>query len=264
MADGATGLRVLITRPEAEGRRLAARLADLGHEAVLSPVLDIRTCDFDWPTGPFSAVVMTSANAASAALAHSEANQLTAQPVFCVGDKAADLLRNAPFGPALDIRSGGKDVRSLAQNLDRALARDGPPLLFLRGRDVARPLETLLPDGPGVIDRIVYEAIARDHLNDIARADLRRGRIDAALHFSPRSARAVCDAARRDGVLVDLAACHHVCLSQAVADAVRAGFANDGGDRAGATEKPDLSIAAHPDEAGLLDALAAYCGDRQG
>ncbi len=89
---------------------------------------------------------------------------------------------------------------------------------------------------------VVYEARAESALTEAAIAAIRAGDIDAALHFSRRSAAIFLDLARAAGVAGDLAAIVHVCISgDAAVPLLDAGL--------------PVRVAATPDSAGLFAAL---------
>ncbi|MEO1198553.1 MAG: uroporphyrinogen-III synthase [Pseudomonadota bacterium] len=236
---------VLILRSELEARRLAEVLAAKGYAPIVSPVLSIAPVAFDWPDPPLSGSVLTSANAVSPLLAHTSAARLIDGPVWCVGTRAADQLGRLWHGAPLDIRPDGKDVHALAGRL--AAERLNAPLVHFHGQQTSTPLSHLLPSGPEIIDRVVYEALPVGELNGAARDALAHGKIASILHFSPRSARlavaAIIAANRRQ----PFQAARHVCLSQHVADALTEAL--------GVRPAGGVSIAGYPDEAGLLAAL---------
>ena len=56
-------MRILVTRPREQGEATAARLAALGHEALVAPLLTIVPTSGFPPAGPCDALIVTSANA---------------------------------------------------------------------------------------------------------------------------------------------------------------------------------------------------------
>src|SRR5262249_56147276 len=71
------GMRLLVTRPQHDGERTAARLRARGHEVTLAPLLRMDAVDVELPGEPLSAVVMTIANAARAIAPHPRREPLT-------------------------------------------------------------------------------------------------------------------------------------------------------------------------------------------
>ena len=101
-------MRLLVTRPQHDGERTAARLRARGHEVTLAPLLRIDAVDVELPSEPLSAVVMTSANAARAIARHPRRDALTALPAFTVGRHTAEAARAAGFR-AVECADGDTD-----------------------------------------------------------------------------------------------------------------------------------------------------------
>ena len=116
------GMRLLVTRPQADGERTAARLRARGHHVTLAPLLHIEPVDFEFPRAPLSAVVITSANAARAIARHSRREALTALTAFAVGalDLAEAYGARRLGGVAPDRECGQRDER-----VAPGMARDG-------------------------------------------------------------------------------------------------------------------------------------------
>ena len=93
-------MRLLVTRPQADGERTAARLRARGHHVTLAPLLRIEPVDFEFPRAPLSAVVITSANAARAIARHSRREALTALTAFTVGRHTAEAAHSTARKPA--------------------------------------------------------------------------------------------------------------------------------------------------------------------
>ena len=67
-------MRLLVTRPEPDNERTAAELRARGHEVMLAPMLRVEpVIDADLGTGPWAAVLITSANGARAIAPHNGA-----------------------------------------------------------------------------------------------------------------------------------------------------------------------------------------------
>ena len=188
-------------------------------------------------TGPFGAALATSFHAMDW-LNDAEAARLRGLRFFCVGARAATLARQKGL---LDVHSPALDAGALLAEL-RLLPRDGN-LLYLAGRDRKPALEAeLARAGFTVETAVVYEAVAETSLPNATLEALRAGSLDAALHFSRRSAELLIDLVGKEGLAEKLAKIAHVCIS---ADAAAPFVAM------GATVK----IAAMPGSNGLLAAL---------
>ena len=232
-------MRLLVTRPEPDGARTAAALRAQRHDVVLAPVLRVELlADADLGAGPWTAILITSANGARAAAAHARHRELLSLPVMAVGQASAAAARAAGFA---DVTSADGDGRDLVGQVAARFVGRPQPLLYLAGEDRARDLVGEL-GGFGVAVRIavVYRA-AKASLPAEAAAALQAGQIDAAVHFSRRSAEAYLELTREglDRALKPI----HFCLAAAAAAPLRA---------AGAM---DVRIAARPDETALIELI---------
>lgn len=207
-------MEVLVTRPVAEGRRTAQALAELGHRAVLAPVLLVEPTGLPPPPGPFDAVILTSANAATAL-----DGAARALPVFAVGARTAAAARAAGSGPVVAAEGDAAALAGLVADRLAPTAR----LLHPAGRDrKAEPAASLQARGFQVETWEVYGARSAAALPEPARDALAAGRIGAVLHYSRRSAALLLDLARREGVSGALGGVRHLCLSADVAKPLQA------------------------------------------
>jgi uroporphyrinogen-III synthase len=241
-------VRLLVTRPEPDGERTAQALRARGHAVVLAPLLRTENVDFVLPEQRFSAVVLTSANAARAIAEHPGRAQLTVLTAFTVGRRTAEAARAVGFR---DVRSADRDKRGLVDLLRADLVRtdllrmessDRAPLLYLAGEDRAGDLAAA---GLPVHTAVVYRALKADHFPPPVAAALTQRELDGVLHFSARSAEAYLDCAAHDAIRESALAPVHYCLSRQVAAPLSA---------AGAAA---VRIAARPDEAALLELVGA-------
>jgi uroporphyrinogen-III synthase len=236
-------MRVLVARPEADAERTARRLAERGHEAIIAPVLRIERTDEPPPSKGFAAVVLTSANAVPALA--TIATGAEHWPIFAVGERTGSAAAEAGFE---SVHVAGGDATSLAHLIARTL----PPrakLLHIVGRDhKSEPERSLAKAGFPVSTWVAYEAVAAERLPPVLCAALRGGGLDAALHYSRRSAAVLLDLATAAGLETPLLTLTHVCLSADAAAPLRS---------AGAQR---LHIAECPDEGVLLTTLDRYAG----
>ena len=234
--------RVLLTRPQADSAALAVRLKADGWAPLIWPLLDIIPTGAAASGADVQAVLLSSANAARALPA--AALGKVPPHCLCVGSATAAAAAEAGYR---GVEAAAGDVAALADLAQRRLRAEAGPLLFLRGAQVAGDLAgTLGAKGFAVREVVVYRAEAATKAPpDVARA-LAAGGVAAALFYSPRTARAFADLAApwRAG----LAATRAVAISaKAAAPLQGLGF--------GA-----VSVAATPDEPGLLAALGAATG----
>jgi uroporphyrinogen-III synthase len=224
----------LVTRPEPDGARTAALLRARGHEVMLAPLLRIVHLDFELPDKAWSAVVMTSANAARGVARHPRRDALTALDAFVVGRHTAEAARAAGFRT---VHSADGDKDDLADLLRACLGEHSAPQLYLAGEERAGDLAT---SGMPVVTVVAYRAVKAERFAPAVAATLAQGALDGVLHFSARSAQAYLDCAAHERMLERALAPVHFCLSQQVAQPLVA---------AGAAA---IRIAPHPDEAAMI------------
>jgi uroporphyrinogen-III synthase len=231
------GVRLLVTRPEPDGARTAALLRARGHDVVLAPLLRIEHLDFELPDQAWSAVVMTSANAARAVARHPRRETIIALEAFTVGRHTAEAARAAGFR-TLHSADGDKD--DLADFLRARTREHSDPLLYLAGEERAGDLTM---SGMPVVTVVAYRAVKIERFVPAVAAALARGALDGVLHFSARTAQAYLDCAAHERMLERALAPVHFCLSQQVAQPLSA---------AGAAI---IRIAPKPDESAMIELI---------
>ncbi|POR46831.1 uroporphyrinogen-III synthase [Bosea psychrotolerans] len=231
-------MRILVLRPQADAERSARAVAARGCEPLIAPLFTIVRLPEPAPARDFAALVLTSSNAvgalAEAPLAWRDL------PVFSVGARTAGKAREAGYA---DARSADGNRHDLIDLINRNLP---PPsrLLLIAGRDSHEDVPQRLRDaGYDVTIWTAYAAEAVSALPANAAKALRDGKVDAALHYSPRGARTFLTLAREAGLAEPALALTHVALSADVAAPLIT---------AGAST---VLVAEHPEEAGLLAAL---------
>ena len=233
-------MRVWVARPEPGATRTGAALAARGHAPLVAPVLVVRPTGEAPPAGPFDALLLTSANAVPALRPVANLRDL---PVFAVGARTAALAAQAGFGP---VREGPGEAAGLAA-LVAGLLPPGARLLHAAGAErKAEPAAALAAAGFRIATFVAYAAEARPGLPDAVAAALSCGDLDAALHYSRRSAAVALTLADGSGHGGAFRGLRHYCLSADVAAPLEA---------AGV---PIHFVAARPREAELLDALGPY------
>jgi uroporphyrinogen-III synthase len=236
-------MRVLLARPQGNAERTARRLAVRGHEAVIAPVLRIERTDEPPPSEKFAALILTSANAVPALA--SIASHLKDTPIFAVGERTGSAAAEAGFS---DVRLADGDAASLAALTARTLPPDAK-LLHVAGRErKPEPQESLVKAGFTVTTWAAYHALAAERLPRVACTSLHEGRLDAALHYSGRSASVLLGLAEAAGLMAPFLSLAHVCLSADAAAPLRA---------AGAQR---FTVAERFDEDALLEALDRCAG----
>lgn len=230
-------MRILLTRPAEDGAEIARLLADMGHEAVLAPLLAVQI--FDGPPLALEgvqAILATSANGVRALAARSDARDV---PLFAVGPQTAEAALHAGF---IRVRNADGDAVALADAVSGWADPKAGALLHATGAEGSGWLaEALASKGFQVRREVLYRVEAAAQLPDIAAQALRENSVQAALFFSPRSAQIFADRVARAGL--PTAGLLAVCISAKTADALRG------------LPLSDIKIAAVPNQAGLLACL---------
>ena len=233
-------MRLLIVRPFPDAERTAAALRARGHAITIAPIVEIQQiAKVDLAAGPWSAFLLTSANALSGLAGHTHRQDVRSVPVFTVGERTARAIRERGFAA---VTSADGDVNDLASLIAR---RVQPParLLYLAGEERAGDLAGDLQTRGYAVDTVVaYRAVAALQLPQAA-AEALRGGIDGVLHYSLRSAEAYVNAARRGALLGQALAPVQFCLSIRVSEPLAA---------AGAAA---IAVATRPNEAALLELI---------
>jgi len=232
--------RLFVTRPEQDAGATARRLAELGHRAILAPLMEVRVLP-----GPaldlagVQAVLLTSANGARA-LAERQGRPVTGLSVLAVGDATARAARDAGMG---HVESAGGDVDDLARLVGARLTPGGGALLHVAGTKVAGDLSGMLAAaGFTCLREVLYEARAATSLPESARRALAEGAADGVLLYSPRSAALFRDLARAAGLGDALGSLTALCLSAAVAAGAGGGWGR-------------VAVAERPTEDALMDLI---------
>jgi len=232
-------LHVLVTRPRDDAAPLVESLAARGHTAELAPMLSVRfrddaTVDLDG----VQALLFTSANGVRALSARNARRNL---PAFAVGQATAETARAAGFAK---VESADGDAAALARLVrDRLSPADGT-LFHAAGTVTAGELKASLEAAGFEVRRCaLYEAVPADALPPDIRTDLRDGRFDAVLFFSPRTAETFVTLARRADLSAACRGLSAVCLSPAVAA------------KAAALPWREIRTAERPERTALLAAL---------
>ncbi len=229
-------MRVLVTRPPPEANQTAARLAALGHAAIIAPLTTIEPTGAIIPARAFELVVATSARALEMMDASALAPVLNA-PFHGVGARTIDAARARGFR----VAAPAPDVAGLLAMLARTPR--GARVLYLAGEDRKPALETgLAAAGHDVQTGVVYRAAAVARLPEAARLALETNALDAAFCFSRRSAELLIELADAAGLIAGLKQVPQVCISaEAAAPLVALGART--------------LVATTPDSSGLFDAL---------
>jgi uroporphyrinogen-III synthase len=235
-------MRLLVTRPEPDAMRTAATLRARGHDVILAPLTTIEPfADSEFGDGPWSGLLVTSANAVRALATHPRAADLASLPVFAVGKRTAEAARNAGF---VDVVSADGNVEDLTELAAARAGGTGARLIYLAGADRAGDLAgALAMRGIAVTTVTIYRAAAATRFPPIAHDALVNGQVDGVLHFSRRGADIYLQCAEAGDIFAQALAPRHYCLSRNVSEPLSA---------AGAAI---VAVAERPDEVALIALL---------
>jgi uroporphyrinogen-III synthase len=203
-------MRILLTRAKEDAERTAARLAELGHTSVVSPVIEIVPTSAAIPDASFDAVIATSAHAFSSA----NLRTLVHLPLYVVGERTRAAAERGGWRAAVHV---GETAQAL---IVRLRARAGlNRALYLAGRDRKPDIEIAAKKIGLQLDLVeTYVARQASILTQQAQDALRGRELDAALHYSRRSAELFIALARAAGLWSGAQKLRHFALSADVAE----------------------------------------------
>ncbi|HEX5378066.1 MAG TPA: uroporphyrinogen-III synthase [Phenylobacterium sp.] len=198
--------KIWITRAQPGADLTAIRVAALGHEPFVAPLLEVRLLEQPGvDLEGVAALAFTSANGVRAFAALSPVRDLR---VFAVGAATAKAAREAGFRQVL---SADGDVAALAEGIAARKGELRGAVLHPGAAEPAGDLAGALA-GPGVeLRQVSLYDTGPATLTDAQRAEL--AGVDIALLHSPKAAQALASLLQRD----PLPALRVLCLSKAVA-----------------------------------------------
>jgi len=239
-------MRLLVTRPKEDAASLVEILKEKGHEPVLFPLLRIeREADGekqlkDYTVKNVQALLVTSANGVRA---FAEVDKRRSFHVLAVGAASADAARAVGFKR---VDSAGGDVHSLAEVIKQKCQPDKGTLLHIAGSHVAGDLKGLIEkDGFDFARVVLYRSEKTTAFSETLIKDIKAGRIDGVLLYSPRTATSFAELAKKAGVESDLKRMTAYGLSDAVAANIKH------------LSFKETKVAATPDQDALLCLIAA-------
>jgi len=234
-------MRVLVTRPEPEAQETAARIAALGHEALVHPLTRIEILPPPMSASRPAAIAVTSRNAVRALEDWHLASGLRDVPVFAVGEATAAAASAAGF---TNVTAGEADGAALADLVASQIDRRAGPILYPAAVERLGAFEARLEAARYRLDIAeAYRARAVEALDVAVLRDIRARQIDAVLFHSRRSAE-IFRALAADAGIKALNGLLVLVLSLRIATALS---------NTGAT----IRVAERPEEAALLALLGA-------
>ncbi len=238
------GKTFIITRPEADSARFIAAARAAGARALSAPLLSIVFDEtVSVPERAYQAVAVTSANGARGVGAHSARERLIRAKALTVGPASSRAARAAGFA---EILQAAGDVNALVEMTREKLSPEDGPVLYASGAITRGGLEGRLTAAGFSVDRVIfYEARAAAALPPEVRAFLASGGRGVVALYSPRSAKIWAKLVTDAGLQKPAGAQTCACLSQNVAEALRAGLPG----------VKDILVPSAPDEPSMLAML---------
>lgn len=234
---------IIVTRTEPGTAQTAEALKARGLNAILSPVLTLARSDAPLPAlSGFGGIVFTSANGVRFTAGESEVRDL---PAWCVGPATASEALREGYSP---VHQSSGDATDLAHYIAHHWPAGAQKRLLHVANSAARGVlrEALEAEGFEVTYVPLYHAPAAPALSADAAAVLEAGQPAIVLIHSSKGAQAFLQLCKG----VDLSQVSFVAISQQAAQPVlEAGHES-------------VIIAAHPDEAHLLETLDQFLAGR--
>lgn len=210
---------ILITRPRATAKVLAQELEQLGYQAVIEPLLEIKPLSSSRPAGAFDDVMITSANALAALdQRREEITDLFTLPCFCVGTRTAGKASSFGFQQVQNMDGDGAE---LARFVAKSLVKKSK-ILHIAGSDIDnKAQQELEKQGHQTSVWPVYEAVPVKSLTAAAAGKIKAKQIDAILVFSPRTAETLAKLLKQHALEACCPQLAAICLSPAVAAALK-------------------------------------------
>ena len=240
-------MRILITRPEEDGERLAETLRALGHEPVLLPLLAIELLALPpIPLGGVQALIATSRNALRGLAANAAFAGARRLPVYCVGEGTAALAAELGFR---HIHQGSGTGKELVPLIARTAKPQAGTLLYLTGEQIAFDLLPVLTALRFDARRTIIYAAQENSRAWKAFPGILRDGLDGVVLMSPRTAQ-IFATLFQSTTPADIRGLTCYCYSQAVAKPLEQ------------IEELQLYVARQPVEADLLALIGSAAGSR--
>jgi uroporphyrinogen-III synthase len=221
-------MRIIITRPEEDASPLAAKLKNLGHEAIILPLIKIVARQgYEIPKRNYQYICLTSANGVRVI---DDVSELQNIPVIAVGPQSMLAAEAKGFS---HISKQGGDVIGITKYIVSNVKPSAGPLLYLSGSETSGDLEGKLKLAGYDVDRVItYDAVPATLTFNITNAD-------AVMLYSPRTAKLWLQ--NVENLNLNVSHIKHICLSANVA--------------ANLPQSWNTRVAAQPTESAILQVL---------
>lgn len=200
-----------MTRPRPESIALGDLLEKQGFSAVLAPMFNIVPVPQQFDLDGVQALLFTSRNGVEHFSDQCARRDI---PVFTVGMATAGIADQRGFSR---VESAAGDAESLSRLVTARLNPADGSLLHLSGAEIRGNLcENLKGAGFACRRQVIYDAKPAEILPPSALTALETGTLDAAMFFSPRSAKIFIGLVSEAGLVDSCREIAAICLSDAV------------------------------------------------
>lgn len=213
-------MRLLITRPEAEAAAFSAQLQALGHSVVAEPLLQMELLPINGSAlDGITALVITSRNGVRALAQSQVFDTARTLPIIAVGPGTGALARELGFS---NIVTGPGTGAELVPIIAAHAAGQSAVFAHIRGDVVAFDLRQALARQGIVVREIeAYRSRPTEALSPQTQALLHKHELDAVILMSPRTGTIFTELVTASGLEASARDLVLLCLSPAVAAAVK-------------------------------------------
>ncbi|MCF6198209.1 MAG: uroporphyrinogen-III synthase [Hyphomicrobiaceae bacterium] len=223
-------MRFVITRPRPDGETTAKKLEELGHEALLSPVMEV-VCqpDIALPDpATLKGLIITSRNALRCLAQKAGIDPLSPsvwqdRTLFAVGKATGRQALDLGFKTIIYGNGRASALPDFIKGFNPHFdPQNNLPFYYPVGAKKAFDLAPVLrQQGFLLTEQVIYETVQTNQLAPAVKKGLEAHTIDGVLLLSPRSARLFGDLVKKNGLAQKLSTVACLCLSANVATATK-------------------------------------------
>lgn len=183
-------MKLIVTRPEPAASRTANKLTALGHEVIVSSLLEIVDTGNKLPAGSFGAMMITSTNALRILAARGIDDDMLQMLLYTVGDATAADAAAMGFSNIHSASGTAENLAGLVIEETQTNPNRPQAILYACGVDTTPGLVENLREKRLIVQPwALYKANLVDQLTNISKEWLRNNDPVGVLMYSARSAR---------------------------------------------------------------------------
>jgi len=195
---------VLITRPDGDSRQISNDIKAKGYDVLCVPFLNVilheqKIDDLE----SYAGLIFTSRNGVRAYCQNTQKRDL---PVWVIGDATADIARAEGFSNIHNAKGGVQDLEDILKEVNHE-----KPLLYIRGRDVARDIE-----GKNIQEKVLYHTEKIEQIDNAVMDSIEAGDFSHITFFSTRTAQAFIECVEAAGIKNGLRRTKALCLGDSM------------------------------------------------